>query len=103
MELIKQHRITASQTNSEGLPVVMVNYQIGVHLFYLFSNQAKLRDFLRIDLGLVAERDRFEHEDGLPRLVHKSLYIDILEARGVEPLSSKRSTQTSTCLSGGKV
>ena len=26
-----------------------------------------------------------------------------LEARGVEPLSPKRSTQTSTCLSGGKV
>jgi hypothetical protein len=29
--------------------------------------------------------------------------INKLEARGVEPLSSKRSTQTSTCLSGGKV
>src|SRR5439155_9203798 len=67
MELIKQHRITASQRTVRGLPVVIVNYQIGVHLFYLFSNQAKLRDFLRIDLGLVAERDRFEHEDGLPR------------------------------------
>jgi hypothetical protein len=33
----------------------------------------------------------------------KLLIINNLEARGVEPLSSKRSTQTSTCLSGGKV
>jgi hypothetical protein len=33
----------------------------------------------------------------------KLLVIRHLEARGVEPLSSKRSTQTSTCLSGGKV
>ena len=31
------------------------------------------------------------------------IVINNLEARGVEPLSSKRSTQTSTCLSGGKV
>jgi hypothetical protein len=28
---------------------------------------------------------------------------EVVEARGVEPLSSKRSAQTSTCLSGGKV
>jgi len=33
----------------------------------------------------------------------KLLVIRHLEARGVEPLSSKRSTQTSTCLSDGKV
>ena len=39
-----------------------------------------------------------------PALFYYNLFvINNLEARGVEPLSSKRSTQTSTCLSGGKV
>ena len=32
----------------------------------------------------------------------KSLIINSLEARGVEPLSSSLSAQTSTCLSGDK-
>jgi len=35
-------------------------------------------------------------------LKRKYLKINNVEARGVEPLSSSLSTQTSTCLSGGE-
>jgi hypothetical protein len=38
-----------------------------------------------------------------PHILHpKYLIINYVEARGVEPLSSSLSTQTSTCLSGDK-
>jgi hypothetical protein len=45
---------------------------------------------------------RIYHAEGLNALQQRDYALLMVEARGVEPLSSSLSAQTSTCLSGEK-
>src|SRR5438552_17527021 len=69
-ELIEQHRVYRLVAHGVGLAVGIASHQIGVHLFHLLSDEAKLRDALRVELFLVAEGYRFEREDRFAYFVH---------------------------------
>src|SRR5260370_22429507 len=70
-KLVEQHRVHRFVANRVNLPGGIENYQVRIHLFYLLSYQAELRDALGVKLVLVAEGHRFERENRFARLVHR--------------------------------
>ena len=61
-KLVEQHRVHCVVANGLQFPIAIASYQIGIYFFYLLSNQAKLRDPLRIELFFVTKGDGVKRE-----------------------------------------
>src|SRR5207245_8039554 len=70
-ELVQQHRIYFFVADCERFSFSVASNQSRVDLFYFLSDQAKLRRAFRIQLLLVAERDRLECQDRFTLLIHR--------------------------------
>ena len=80
-ELVEHHRVHRVVAHGVRFSFFIAHHQIGIHLFNILGDEAKLRDALGVKLLLVAEGNRFEREDRFARFVHR---LDVLLKRADE-------------------
>src|SRR5262249_58407865 len=68
---IEQHRVYSVVPHRVRFALFVASNQIGVHLFDLLGNEAKLRDPRGVKVMLITEGHRFERENRFARLVHR--------------------------------
>src|SRR5262249_53605034 len=68
---IEQHRVYSVVPHRVRFALFVASNQIGVHLFDLLGNEAKLRDPRGVKVMLITEGHRFECENRFARLVHR--------------------------------
>jgi len=70
-ELVEQHGVHCFVAHGVSFSVSVAGHQIGIHLFYLFSHKAKLRDAIGVQLVRVAEGHRFQRQDRVAGFIHR--------------------------------
>src|SRR5437899_2810061 len=70
-KLIEQHRVHRLVAHRVSFSLSVASNEIGIDLFHLLGDQAKLCDASRVKLVLVTEGHRFEREDRFACLVHR--------------------------------
>jgi hypothetical protein len=69
-ELVEQHRVHRFITNRVDLALCIAHNQVGIDLFHVLGDEAKLWSGIEINFFLVAEGDRFQCKDRFARFVH---------------------------------
>src|SRR5262245_9770242 len=69
-ELVEQHRVDLLVAHVLDFPLWVADSQLGGYLGHILGDQPIFKALLRINLFLVAERDRFEREKRFASLIH---------------------------------